>query len=79
MAQEQSFSMNALVTIVNNATISAKNKLTQIQNAGSSISIGDMFDMQMLMNNLSQLSEMTSAVVQASNTAINTMARGIKG
>jgi hypothetical protein len=35
--------------------------------------------MQMLMNHLSQLSEMSTAVVNASNTAINTMARNVKG
>ncbi len=73
------FSVNALFRIVHDATISAKQKLLQIKDRKSAISIGDMFEMQMLMNHLSQLSEMSTAVVSASNSAINTMARNLKG
>lgn len=75
----EGFSMEGLVQIVSNATISAKNKLNIIKNNKSSISIADMFDMQMLMNHLSQLSEMSSAVVQASNQSLMGIARGVKG
>lgn len=53
-------------------------KLQAIQEENQAISIGDMFDMQMLMNTLSQLSEMSTAVVNASNTAISAMARNLK-
>lgn len=42
------------------------------------IRISDMFKMQMLMNRLSQLSEMSSSVVSASNSAISNMARNVK-
>lgn len=73
------FSVKALFTIVHNATISAKSKLLEIQSRRSSISIGDMFEMQMLMNHLSQLSEMSTNVVSASNSAISSMARNVKG
>jgi len=71
------FSAGSLITIVDNATQVANAKLQRIQSEGSSISIGDMFDMQMLMNHLSQLSEMSSAIVSASNSAITTMAKAI--
>ena len=76
---QSGFSVNALFGIINDATISAKTKLLEIQSRRSSISIGDMFEMQMLMNHLSQLSEMATGVVSASNTAIMSMARGVKG
>jgi len=76
---EAGFNVKALFTIVNNATVSARNKLEIIQAKRSAISIGDMFEMQMLMNHLSQLSEMSTAVVSASSSAITSMARNVKG
>lgn len=75
--KQQGFNVQALFSIVNNATVSAQTKLKEIQSKKSSISIGDMFEMQMLMNHLSQISEMASSVVSASNTAIGSMARKI--
>lgn len=72
------FSVSSLFKLVNDATKSAQAKITQIQGRRSAISIGDMFEMQMLMNHLSQLSEMGTAVVSAANTAILSMARGVK-
>jgi Family of unknown function (DUF5407) len=47
-------------------------------NANDSISIADMFEMQMMMNQLSQLSEMSTSIVSASNSAISSMARNVK-
>jgi len=76
---QSGFSVKDLFSIVNNATVSAKTKLLEIQSRRSSISIGDMFEMQMLMNHLSQLSEMSTNVVAASNNAISSMARNVKG
>lgn len=73
------FSVRDLFTIVNDATNSAREKLLQIKNNRSAISIGDMFEMQMLMNHLSQLSEMSTSVVSASNSAIQRMAQNVKG
>jgi hypothetical protein len=78
-AKQEGFNVKDLLSIVNDATVSARTKLTQLKANRSSISIADMFDMQMLMNHLSQLSEMSTAVVSAANTAINSMARGVKG
>jgi len=75
---QSGFHVEILFTLITNATISAQTKLQEIQNRRSSISIGDMFEMQMLMNHLSQLSEMASNVVSAANTAIMSMARNLK-
>jgi hypothetical protein len=76
---EQGFKIDFLSSIINDATVSAKAKLAILQARRSSISIADMFDMQMLMNNLSQLSEMATSVVSAANSAIASMARNVKG
>ena len=77
--RQSGFSVGVLFSLINTATLSAKQKLLQIQQRQSAISIADMFEMQMLMNHLSQLSEMTTSVVSASNTAIASMARNVKG
>jgi len=76
---QSGFGVQSLFKIVSDATLSAKSKLLEIKNRRSAISIGDMFEMQMLMNHLSQLSEMSTNVVSASNAAISSMARNIKG
>lgn len=76
---QSGFSVSDLFKIINDATASAKTKLLEIKNRRSAISIGDMFEMQMLMNHLSQLSEMTTSVVSAANSAIQRMAQNLKG
>ena len=76
---QSGFNVNTLFSVVHDATVSAKTKLVQIKNRRSAISIGDMFEMQMLMNHLSQLSEMSTSVVAAANSAIMSMARNVKG
>lgn len=78
MAQEQAFQFSAMVNIVNQATISAQSKITEIQNLQSQVSIGDMFDMQMIMNKLSQLSEMVTNVMAAAYQSTMDMARNVK-
>lgn len=77
--KQSGFAVQSLFSIINDATISAKTKLEYIKNNRSAISIGDMFEMQMLMNHLSQLSEMSTSVVSASNSAIQRMAQNVKG
>lgn len=76
---KEAFDLSDLISMIADATNRAKSRLQAIKNQGSAISIADMFDMQMLMNNLSQLSEMSTAVVNACNQAINGMARNVKG
>lgn len=75
---QEGFKVDFLLSVVNDATISARKKLEQMKLKRSAISIADMFDMQMLMNHLSQLSEMSTSIVSASNTAISSMARNVK-
>lgn len=43
-----------------------------------SIAVSDMFALQMQMNKLSQMSEMSQGIVSATNSAISSMARNIK-
>lgn len=76
---QSGFSVTDLFKILNDATASAKTKLLEIKNRRSAISIGDMFEMQMLMNHLSQLSEMSTSVVSTANSAIQRMAQNVKG
>jgi hypothetical protein len=77
-SKQSGFDVNALFHIVSDATLSCKIKLVEIATRRSSISIGDMFEMQMLMNHLSQLSEMSTALVGAANSAIISMTRNLK-
>jgi len=74
---QSGFSVKSLFQCINNASASCKAKLSAINARTSSISIGDMFEMQMLMNHLSQLSDMATAVVSASNSALKNMASNI--
>lgn len=76
--KQSGFSVQVLFRLITDATISAKSKLSAIKSRRSAISIGDMFEMQMLMNHLSQLSEMSTSVVSASHSAISSMARNLK-
>jgi len=77
--QESSFDLIQLITLVNQVSNDAKQKLNSISQETSSVSIGDMFSMQMLMNHLSQMGEMASSVVSAINTAFQSLTRGVKG
>ena len=63
---------------IQSAILEAKKKLELIKSKKDQFSICDMFEMQMLMNNLSQISEMSTAIVSASNQALLSMARAIK-
>jgi hypothetical protein len=76
---QSGFGVQTLFKVVSDATVSAKTKLLEIKNRRSAISIGDMFEMQMLMNHLTQLTEMSTNVVAAANQTIGSMARNIKG
>jgi Family of unknown function (DUF5407) len=73
-----SINMGYLGDIVSKATETVKQKIADLQAKGSAISVIDMFQMQMLMNHLSQLSEMSSSVVSALNSTIASMARNVK-
>jgi len=72
-----SFEMEELSSIIEENMKTVKEMLGKLRSQGDEISIGDMFQMQMLMNHLSQLSEMCSSVVAASNQAVMAMASKI--
>ena len=55
-----------------------RTKLDSMAADRDSVNISDMFEMQMLMNKLSQMSEITSGIMTATNSAIASMARNIK-
>jgi len=72
------FDMQALLQIINSSTTAGQSHINAVNAQTQNVSIGDMFDMQMMMNKLSQLSEMSTAVVNASNSSIQSMARNVK-
>lgn len=74
---KQALNFSDLIAIIEHATAEAQAKIQQLQNNKENISIGDMFEMQILMNQLTQLSEVSTAVVAASNAAIRTMAQNV--
>ena len=76
---QSGLSVQLLFKAIELANRSAQNKLVQIGQRRSAISILDMFEMQMLMNHLSQISEMSTNVVSSANSAISSMARNVKG
>lgn len=78
-AAQHGFSVSTLFGLIDALTASVNSKLLQLKARNSAVSIGDMFEMQMLMNHLSQISEAATGVVSASNTAIMSMARAVKG
>jgi hypothetical protein len=72
------FDVKSIFEAVTTAASQVQAKLSQVRGT-SEISIGDMFEMQMLMNHLSQLSEMSTSVISAINEAIASQARNVKG
>lgn len=79
MSGQAAFDVSGLRNLLNDATNAVKGKIDGIKSRGSAISIGDMLDVQLTMNKLSQMSEMTTSVVSAANTSISSMARNVKG
>jgi hypothetical protein len=73
------YAMSQLINIVDTMSANLQTKIGEIQTAGDQISISDMFDMQMDMNHLQQMSEMSTSIVSATNQSIMSMARGVKG
>jgi len=67
-----------LIFVVQEAVDGVQAKIQMIRSNEESISIADMFEMQMMMNNLAQLSEMSTNVVSSLHSAIQSMARNVK-
>lgn len=73
------FQIEKLQNIIIDAEAVVIEKLIKMKNKSQDeINIGDMFDMQWMMNKFSQLSEMTSSLVAAMHQAVSSMNRNIK-
>lgn len=79
LQQKTQVRFSYLVDMIESLTLIAKSKIARIRSQKSAMSIADMFDLQMAMNKLSQFSELSTSIISAMNTAINSMARNIKG
>lgn len=75
-AKKASFEMEELSNIIEENMKVVKDQLDKIR-SNPEISIGEMFQMQMLMNHMNQLSEMCASIVAASNQAIQSAASKI--
>jgi hypothetical protein len=75
---EKGISIGLLFSYLADQTDIVNDKLVKLKSSGSSLSITDMFEMQMKMNRLSQFSEMSTAVVSAASGAIQSIARNVK-
>ena len=77
--RQTSFDLGRLRQVIAAATTNATVKLTAIRESTQAVSIGDAFQMQMLMNHLSTISEMSTAVVSAASASLPLMGRDVKG
>jgi Family of unknown function (DUF5407) len=69
-----------LVSEIEDNVREIKEKIREGTNpSGNNPSIAELFEMQMLMNHLSQISDMSTNVVSGSNQAIADLVRGFKG
>lgn len=73
------FSIEGLKDKIQDASDAVKAQLAKFDTPNEEINIKDMFEMQIKMNHLNQLSDMTSGVVAATNAAIKTMTSNMRG
>jgi hypothetical protein len=69
--------MDALVLTVMNLTTATENKIANIS-AGSDIPIGEMFQLQLAVNRLAQITEASTNIISSGNTLMQSMARNVK-
>ena len=73
------FKIEDLQKTIKDAEAVVIEKLATIKGkAQDKIDIGDLFDMQWMMNKFSQLSEMSSAVLAGAHAAIQSITRNVK-
>jgi hypothetical protein len=68
-----------LVNFIESLSLAVRTKIAAIRSKKSSMSIADMFDLQMAMNKLSQFSEMSTSLIAALNQSSNSISRNVKG
>lgn len=74
------FQIEDIQNIIKDAEVLVVDKLSKIKNKSQDeVNIGDMFDMQWMMNKFSQLSEMSSSVLSACHQVIASLNRNLKG
>jgi len=76
--KQEGFNIQGLMAILNKQVLAAETSLQNIQANGEDISLGAMFQMQMVMNKMSQCSEMCTQVSSGANSAIISMTRNLK-
>lgn len=76
--QQRGIPVGLMFAYISDQTDVVNQKLANLKSAGSSLSITDMFELQMKMNRLSQVSEMATAVVSAASGSITSIARNVK-
>ncbi len=74
----QGIQTDELAELINQQTKEVRQKIEEMRTKSDQISIGEMFEMQMLMNRLSQLSEMSTQIVGACHGAMIAVARNLK-
>jgi uncharacterized protein DUF5407 len=76
---EDGISIATLFGIINEVAETQTTLLLLIKDAKESVSIGDMFAVQLLINKLGQLSERTATIISTANDAINSLCRNCRG
>src|SRR5262245_8112167 len=77
-AGHDAINTSALAQMMDAYTKMVTDKIEKLKSKGEQVSVGDMFDTQITVNKLSQMAEMSTQVLAASNTAIMSMARNMK-
>ncbi len=78
MAASEGIQCEELVAIINEEMCKVKDQVRALKAQGDQVSIGDMFELQMRMNHLSQISEAGTQFVSATHQALISMARNLK-
>lgn len=78
MSGKQAMNFGEMADIVESAHVAAKNQLDYIKERKDNVSVGDMFDMQMVMNKFNQLCELAANVASAMHQATFAIARNVK-
>ena len=74
----ETIDFNSLLSNLDSKIKAVQKLISDAQSGDKQMSIGQMFQVQMAMNMLSQTSEMSTSIVSASNTVIASMARNVK-
>lgn len=71
LERQAGFAFAPLADMINDLTNQVKQKIVDMRENQDTMSIADMFDLQMAMNKLSQMSELSTTVLAEANKAIS--------